>query len=120
MITRNCYHSNFIVNLLFFPGQKVFELSKKQSDYQLNCTFNLISCAALSTLLSNMLLKILTVAGLATFEIYAAIPTGFALGLPSWIIFLASVTGGLTGAFVAAFLGDKISSFFNRKHVAEK
>lgn len=59
-----------------------------------------------------MFLKILTVAGLATFEIYAAIPAGFAFGLSSWTIFLASVTGGLAGVFVAAFLGDKIRSFF--------
>src|SRR4051812_13773758 len=63
-----------------------------------------------------MLLKILTVAGLATFEIYAAIPTGFAFGLPAWVIFLASAAGGLTSAFVAAFLGDKISAFFYRKN----
>ncbi len=55
-----------------------------------------------------MLLKILTVAGLATFEIYVAIPTGFAFGLTPWVIFFASVTGGLVGVFVATFLGDKI------------
>ncbi len=55
-----------------------------------------------------MILKILTVAGLATFEIYAAIPAGFAFGLNPWVIFLASVTGGLVGVFVATFLGDKI------------
>lgn len=55
-----------------------------------------------------MLLKILTVAGLATFEIYVAIPTGFAFGLSSWVIFFAAVTGGLVGVFVATFLGDKI------------
>jgi hypothetical protein len=55
-----------------------------------------------------MVLKILTVAGLATFEIYAAIPAGFAFGLSPWAIFFASVTGGLIGVFVAAFLGDKI------------
>ncbi len=55
-----------------------------------------------------MILKILTVAGLATFEIYVAIPTGFAMGLSAWIIFFASAVGGLTGVFVAAFLGDKI------------
>ncbi len=61
-----------------------------------------------------MLLKILTVAGLATFEIYAAIPAGFAFGLSPWTIFFASVTGGLVGVFVAAFLGDKIRSFFHR------
>ena len=61
-----------------------------------------------------MLLKILTVAGLATFEIYAAIPAGFAFGLSPWITFFASITGGITGVFVAAFLGDKIGHFFLR------
>lgn len=55
-----------------------------------------------------MIFKILTVAGLATFEIYAAIPAGFAFGLSPLVIFFASVTGGLVGVFVATFLGDKI------------
>lgn len=71
-----------------------------------------------------MILKILTVAGLASFEIYAAIPAGFAFGLSPWTIFLASVTGGLIGVFVAAFLGDKIRAFFHKKkptkEIAEK
>ncbi|MFM2326898.1 MAG: hypothetical protein RIR31_1100 [Bacteroidota bacterium] len=68
-----------------------------------------------------MLLKILTVAGFATFEIYVAIPTGFAFGLSPWIIFFASITGGLIGVFVAAFLGDKIRLFFYKnKPVKEK
>jgi membrane protein YqaA with SNARE-associated domain len=61
-----------------------------------------------------MTLKILTVAGLATFEIYAAIPAGFAFGLPAWVIFLASLIGGLTGVFVATFLGDKIKKLLAR------
>lgn len=71
-----------------------------------------------------MILKILTVAGLATFEIYAAIPAGFALGLSPWTIFFASITGGLVGVFVAAFLGNRIRSFFHKnkptKEAAEK
>ena len=62
-----------------------------------------------------MVLKILTVAGLATFEIYAAIPAGFAFGLSPWTIFFASVTGGLVGVFVAAFLGNKIRGLFHKK-----
>ena len=67
-----------------------------------------------------MFLKILTVAGLATFEIYAAIPAGFAFGLTSWTIFFATVVGGLTGVFVATFLGDKIRSiFYKNKPVKE-
>ncbi|MBK7289770.1 MAG: small multi-drug export protein [Chitinophagaceae bacterium] len=59
-----------------------------------------------------MLLKILTVAGLATFEIYAAIPAGLAFGLSPWVIFLASLTGGIVGVYVTIFLGDKIKAFF--------
>jgi membrane protein YqaA with SNARE-associated domain len=62
----------------------------------------------------TMVYKILTVAGLATFEIYAAIPAGFAFSLHPLVIFLASLIGGLTGVYVAAFLGDKIRAFFSR------
>jgi membrane protein YqaA with SNARE-associated domain len=65
-----------------------------------------------------MLLKILTVAALATFEIYAAIPAGFAFGLSPWTIFFASLVGGLTGVFVAGFLGERIRRFFHREHTA--
>lgn len=69
-----------------------------------------------------MIYKILTVAGLATFEIYAAIPAGFAFGLSPIVIFLASLIGGLLGVFVAAYLGDKIKSLVNqfRKNKVEK
>ena len=61
-----------------------------------------------------MFLKIVAVAALASFEIYAAIPAGFAFGLNPWVIFLASITGGLAGVFIAAFLGDKIRKFVSR------
>jgi membrane protein YqaA with SNARE-associated domain len=61
-----------------------------------------------------MFLKILTVAGLATFEIYAAIPAGFAFGLSSWTIFFAALVGGLAGVFISAFLGEKIRRFFHK------
>lgn len=69
-----------------------------------------------------MMYKILTVAGLATFEIYAAIPAGFAFGLNAWMIFLASLFGGLIGVFVSAYLGDKIKKWLNqfRKPKPEK
>lgn len=61
-----------------------------------------------------MIYKILTVAGLATFEIYAAIPTGFAFGLNPFVIFIASLGGGIFGAFVAAFLGEKIENLISK------
>ncbi len=62
-----------------------------------------------------MIGKVLTVAGLASFEIYAAIPAGFAFGLSPYTIFAATVAGGLAGVFVAAFLGDRIRKLFARK-----
>jgi membrane protein YqaA with SNARE-associated domain len=67
-----------------------------------------------------MILEILTVAGLASFEIYAAIPAGFAFQLPAWIIFLASLKGGLAGVFVTAFLGDRIKKLFRKKKAVEE
>jgi membrane protein YqaA with SNARE-associated domain len=67
-----------------------------------------------------MFFKILTVAALATFEIYVAIPTGFAMKLSPWIIFFASAAGGLAGVFVSAFLGDKIRKFFFKNKPAKK
>jgi membrane protein YqaA with SNARE-associated domain len=64
------------------------------------------------------MLEIFTVAGLATFEVYAAIPAGFAFGLHPGTIFTASTLGGLAGVFVAAFLGEKIRAFFTRNKKA--
>ena len=61
-----------------------------------------------------MFLEIATVVALASFEIYAAIPAGFAFGLSAWIIFFASIAGGLAGVFIAAFLGDKIRAFVSK------
>jgi membrane protein YqaA with SNARE-associated domain len=67
-----------------------------------------------------MYLKIFTVVGLATFEVYAAIPAGFAFKLSPWIIFIASVTGGLAGVFVSAFLGDSLRRIFAKKKTVPK
>jgi len=61
-----------------------------------------------------MIYKILTVLALATFEIYAAIPAGFAFGLSPWIIFFASLTGGIAGVFAAAYLGEKIEKLISK------
>lgn len=67
------------------------------------------------------MLEIFTVAALATFEVYAAIPAGFAFGLHPGMIFGSSMAGGLVGVFIAAFLGDRIRAFINRyKKVKEE
>jgi membrane protein YqaA with SNARE-associated domain len=67
-----------------------------------------------------MILKILTVAAMATFEIYVAIPTGFSFGLGPWTILIATISGGLTGIFIAAFLGQKIEDYFNKRRKTPK
>jgi len=67
-----------------------------------------------------MILKALTVAGLATFELYAAIPAGFAFHLSPWVIFFASAFGGLIGVFVVTFLGNRIGTFLRKKRAAKK
>jgi len=71
-----------------------------------------------------MTLRILTVAGLATFEVYAAIPAGFAFELPSLVIGVASTIGGLIGVFAAAYLGNQVKKLINKykkkKEVPEK
>jgi membrane protein YqaA with SNARE-associated domain len=68
------------------------------------------------------MIKILTVAAMASFEMYAAITFGFACHLNPWEIFFASLIGGLIGVFVAAYLGDKIKAFLSkyRKPAPEK
>ena len=66
-----------------------------------------------------MFFEFLTVAALASFEIYAAIPAGFVFGLSPWLVFIASTIGGLAGVFVAAFLGDRIRRLFVRNKQKE-
>jgi|694.fasta_scaffold65027_4 membrane protein YqaA with SNARE-associated domain len=58
-----------------------------------------------------MIYKILWVAFLSTFEIYAAIASGLAFKLSPNIICITTLVGGFTGVFIAAFLGEKIKQF---------
>ncbi len=68
-----------------------------------------------------MFLKFFTVAGLATFEIYAAIPAGFAFKMSPVSIFFASVVGGIAGVYVATYLGDYLRKlFYKNKTKSEK
>jgi membrane protein YqaA with SNARE-associated domain len=67
-----------------------------------------------------MLIKILTVVGLATFEVYAAIPAGFAFKLSPFLIFIASTIGGLIGVFMTAYLGKQIKNFLNKYRKVKK
>lgn len=61
--------------------------------------------------LLTMFYKILSVAFLSSFEIYVAIATGMAFKLSPHTICIATLVGGISGVFIAAFLGDKIKAF---------
>jgi membrane protein YqaA with SNARE-associated domain len=58
--------------------------------------------------------KAFIVALLSSFEIYVAIGSGLAFGLTPHIICIATLIGGISGVFVFAFLGDKISAFISK------
>ncbi|MBL0146470.1 MAG: hypothetical protein IPP48_12735 [Chitinophagaceae bacterium] len=62
-----------------------------------------------------MIIKIITVIAMATFEIYAALGTAHAFGMDTWVILFCLLTGGIAGVFIAAFLGKKIEDFINKK-----
>lgn len=62
-----------------------------------------------------MIFKILTVTAISSFEIYAAIGTAHAFGLSAWVILGCTLTGGIAGVFIAAFLGEKIEHYINSR-----
>ncbi len=58
-----------------------------------------------------MIYKILTVILLSSFEIYVSIATGIAFKLSPHIICISTLIGGISGVFIAAFLGNQIRAF---------
>jgi hypothetical protein len=58
--------------------------------------------------------KTILVALTATFEIYVAIGIGMVAKLSPHIICAATLVGGITGVFVAAFLGQKIKTWLQK------
>jgi hypothetical protein len=62
-----------------------------------------------------MLIEIITVTAMSTFETYAALGAAHAFGLSTWVILFCTLTGGLAGVFIAAFLGDRIEKFVSNK-----
>ena len=70
----------------------------------------------LSTLRGAMLFtQILLVFGIGTVEIWAAIPTGLALGLDPYVTCAASILGGIAGIFIIALVGERLRNWILRK-----
>jgi membrane protein DedA with SNARE-associated domain len=61
-----------------------------------------------------MIAEILTVTAMSTFETYAALAAAHAFGLNVWVILSCTLTGGITGVFIAAFLGNSIEKWINK------
>ena len=67
-----------------------------------------------------MILEILTVTAMSSFEIYAALGAAHAFGLNVWIILGCTLTGGIAGVFIAAYLGERIERFINKNFKKNK
>lgn len=56
----------------------------------------------------DILIKTVIVAGMAVFELWAAIPAGFVFGLPPFLIGIASIIGGIATVIIVTTIGGKI------------
>lgn len=63
-----------------------------------------------------MPLKIFAVFGLGIVELWAAVPTGFALGVAPLFIGLASAAGAIIGVVVIVLLGERLRAWFVRRY----
>jgi hypothetical protein len=61
-----------------------------------------------------MLFKIITVIGISSFEIYAALGTAHLFGFDTWLILVCTLVGGIAGVFIAAFLGKQIEQLITK------
>ena len=60
-----------------------------------------------------MIWKILSVIGLSSFEIYVALALAAGVGLTLWQTLICTMIGGVVGAFISLFLGQKIENWIN-------
>jgi hypothetical protein len=60
-------------------------------------------------------MSVLVVLGLATIEIWFAVPAGFALGVPPIIVWLVASAGSVASLTVVAFAGDALRARLARR-----
>jgi hypothetical protein len=68
----------------------------------------------------DIVLKVLTVFGLAAVELWAAIPAGLALDLHPVLIGVVSAAGAILGVMVILVLGERVRSWLLRRRGGEK
>jgi membrane protein YqaA with SNARE-associated domain len=64
----------------------------------------------------ELIIKLLTVFGLGTIELWAAIPAGLAMQLHPVVIGITSAIGAILSAFVVALLGERVRRWLVRRH----
>jgi membrane protein DedA with SNARE-associated domain len=64
----------------------------------------------------ELTIKLLTVIGLGVVELWAAIPTGFALQLHPATVGFTAALGAMIGALVVILLGDRLRGWLLRHH----
>lgn len=64
----------------------------------------------------ELAIKLLTVFGLGTLELWAAIPAGFAMQLPPLFIGITAACGSFLSLVLIGTLGEKVRSFILRSH----
>ena len=62
-----------------------------------------------------LLFKAIAVAGIAVFELWAAIPAGFVFGLPPVLIGIVTIMGGISASILVVTIGGKIKKYIQRK-----
>lgn len=64
----------------------------------------------------ELAIKLLTVLGLGAVELWAAIPTGFALQLHPVTIGITAALGAMLGALAVILLGERVRAWLIRRH----
>ncbi len=64
----------------------------------------------------ELIVKLLPVLGLAAFELWAAVPTGFALGLHPLVIGITTAVGAILGTLAVVLLGERLRNWLVKRH----
>ncbi len=68
----------------------------------------------------ELVMKLLTVLGLSTIELWAAIPAGLALQLHPMTVGITAAIGAMLGALAVVLLGERVRTWLVRRHSSKE
>jgi hypothetical protein len=74
----------------------------------------------LETQFVEQILKLLSVVALASIELWAAIPTGLALGLNPVVVGLGAAVGAILGTLIVVLVGGRLRNWLVRRYSSKK